>query len=261
MKNISKSFYKKTTGNNYVLKDFSLSIKKQAITALVGGNGAGKTSVLNLISRFTEPDKSNKSEIIYNGKTNLLKYPAYKIPRLGIGRLFQDAHIFPDLTILENMLIADFNRFGENPFETILFGKKIKKKEVEKTENIIAIFNTLFGDNNSFVKDLNVFAGNLSYGQQRLLGLARLLVGNYKLILLDEPTSGINSELFNKISNIIKLMKQQGKTIFIIEHNMTFIKNTADIVAFLSDGKIYKEGKPEDVLNDDYIIKNYLGMI
>ena len=260
IRNISKSFFRKTSGNNYVLHNFNLTIERQKITALIGGNGTGKTTLFNIISGFLEPDKTNSSKIVFEGRKDLLKVPSWNIPRKGIGRLFQDAHIFPDLTILENMKVADSDNFGETPLESIFFSRKIKRKEKKKEEKVMRIFTELFGENSTFVKNSDMKAGDLSYGEQRLLSLARLLTGDYRLILLDEPTSGVNPKLIQKISEIIRLMKSQGKTVFLIEHNMAFIRQTADEVAFIVNGKIHSKGTPETVLKDEFIIKNYLGI-
>jgi len=104
-------------------------------------------------------------------------------------------------------------------------------------------------------------AGDLSYGEKRLLSLAQLLMGENRLILLDEPTAGVNPKLITKIAEIIRLMKLQGKTVFLIEHNMAFIRQVADEVAFLVNGKIHTKGTPEAVLEDELIIKNYLGLV
>ncbi len=260
IKNISKSFFRKTSGNNFILKNFNLTIEKQKITALIGGNGTGKTTLFNIISGFLEPDKINSSEIVFEGGKDLLKVPSWKIPRTGIGRLFQDAHIFPGLTIMENMKVADSEYFGETPLESIFFTGKIKKEEKKKKEKVLTIFSELFGKNSIFVKNSDMKAGSLSYGEQRLLSLARLLTGDYRLILLDEPTSGVNPKLIHKISEIIRLMKLQGKTVFLIEHNMAFIRQTADEVAFIINGKIHIKGVPETILKNDFIIKNYLGL-
>ncbi len=258
--NISKSFFRKTSGNNSILKNFNLSIEKQKITALIGGNGTGKTTLFNIISGFLEPDKISTSNIIFEDGTDLLKVAAWKIPRKGIGRLFQDAHIFPELTIMENMKVAGSGYFGETPLGSIFFTGKIKKEEKKKREKIMSIFLELFGENSTFVKNSDMKAGDLSYGQQRLLSLARLLIGDYRLILLDEPTTGVNPKLIQKISGIIRLMKSQGKTVFLIEHNMAFIRQTADEVAFISNGSIHTKGTPEIILKNEFIIKNYLGI-
>lgn len=260
IQNISKSFYSKTSGENYVLKNLNLSINKNKITALIGGNGTGKTTLFNIISRFIDPNEPKSSKIIYDEK-NLLKCNAWQLASLGIGRLFQDAHIFPDLSILENMLVADADTFGEKPIENIIFHKKVQFKEKKRTQKAVGILSKLFGKESIFIQQIHLPAGNLSYGQQRLLGLARLLMGDYQLILLDEPTAGVHIQLNDKIAEIILLLKEKGKTVFLIEHNMAFVRKIADETAFMDKQNIRLKGKTSDVLNNEDVQKNYLGII
>ncbi len=260
IQNISKSFYSKTTGNNYVLKDLNLAIETNKVTALIGGNGTGKTTLFNIISQLVEPDKTNSPKILFKGK-DILKYDASQLASLGIGRLFQDAHIFSNLSILENMCVADESTFGESPFDSILFPKKNRKTEQNRIEKALQILTDLFSNESKFVQQHNMLAGNLSYGQQRLLGLARLLMGDYQLILLDEPTAGVHVKLNDKIAEIIMLLKEQGKTIFLIEHNMNFINKVANHVAFIDNHTIFTQGTPKEVLNDDLVQQHYLGIL
>jgi len=260
IQHISKSFHSKTTGNNYVLKDFNLTIPTNKITALIGGNGTGKTTLFNIISRLVPADKTITKKILFQGK-NLLKQQPNNLASLGIGRLFQDAHIFPNLSILDNMCVASDTSFGENPFDSLLFTKKSKKTEKTKTAKAIQILSDLFTNESIFVQNPNLLAGKLSYGQQRLLGLARLSMGNYSLILLDEPTAGVHTQLNDKIAEIVVLLKKQGKTIFLIEHNMAFVRKIADYVAFMANHNIFIQGEPNDVLNNKQVQQHYLGIL
>jgi len=260
IQHISKSFFNKTSGNNYVLKDFNMSIEARKITALIGGNGTGKTTLFNLITGLIEADNTKDSKILFQGN-DLLKLKPYQIAGLGIGRLFQDAHIFRNLSILENMCVADDTHFGENPFDNVLFIKKTGLVEKARKEKALKILIDLFGNDSIFVKEPNLSAGNLSYGQQRLLSLARLLMGNYRLILLDEPTAGVHMKLNDKIAEIILLLKKQGKTVFLIEHNMSFVRKTADSVAFLEAHSIFAQGTPEEILNNSTVQQHYLGIL
>ena len=261
IQNISKSFFNKTSGNNYVLKNLSLDITEGQITALIGGNGSGKTTLFNILSRLVEPDKTGKETTIIFDGANLLKQKPYELATLGIGRLFQDAHIFPELSIMENMCVAHNNLFGESPVQAVLFYKKTKQIENKRQEQALRILTDLFGAESIFITQTTMKAGNLSYGQQRLLGLARLFMGDYRLLLLDEPTAGVNIKLNKKIAEIILMLKQQRKTVFLIEHNMVFVKKTADFVAFLNEQHIFAQGKPEDILNDSIIQQHYLGVL
>jgi branched-chain amino acid transport system ATP-binding protein len=249
---------------NTVLDNLDLKIERGKITALIGGNGVGKTTLFNIISGLIP---SNSGEIIYyNGKeTKITGKSAYHISRLGIGRLFQDAHIFPELSIIDNMLMADFCRFGEQPFTSLLFYSKVKKKDEKRIEKAFEVLNSIFEDDKSlrdrFIYHKNDPAKTLSFGQQRLLGIARLLMGNYHLILLDEPASGVNPTIIETIAKIImKMVKDQNNAIFLIEHNMPFMARVTDVCAFLNKGKIEFLAPPQEVLKNEYVTKSYLGV-
>jgi len=244
----------------YILDNIDLSVPKGKITALIGGNGAGKTTLFNIISGFIKADEGKISFQPNGSLLEINNISAYKIARLGIGRMFQDNHIFQNMTVLENMLIADENLFGERPFESIFFYKKDKVVEKLRIEKAEKVFADLFGDENPFLKMKNEKAKNLSYGQQRLLGLARLLMGDYRILLLDEPTSGVNPMVVDKIKGIIKyFVEQKGLTILLIEHNMNFVLDVADFCHFMSKGIIATGGTPEDIIGNPEVRKTYLG--
>jgi len=269
IESIRKSFVrniKNIRGKNederfYILEDIDLLVPKGKVTALIGGNGAGKTTLFNIISGFFKAD-DGKIDFQPNGSLiGITGLNAYKIARLGIGRMFQDNHIFQYMTVMENMLIADDNFSGEKPYDSIIYFKKtnvIEKQRIEKAEQIFA---ELFGADNPFLKLKNVTAKNLSYGQQRLLGLARLLMGSYKLLLLDEPTSGVNPVVLDKIKEIINVfVENKNMTVFLIEHNMSFVLDVADFCHFMSKGIIATGGTPEDIIGNPEVRKTYLGI-
>jgi len=245
----------------YLLDDIDLLLPKGKVTALIGGNGTGKTTLFNIISGFFKADEGKISFQPNGALIEITNTNAYKIARLGIGRMFQDNHIFQNMTVLENMLIADDNFSGEKPYDSILYFKKtnvIEKKRIEKAEQI---FIDLFGSDNPFLKMKNDKAKNLSYGQQRLLGLARLLMGDYKLLLLDEPTSGVNPVIVEKIKEIISyFVEKKNVTVFLIEHNMSFVLDVADFCHFMSKGIIATGGTPEDIIGNPEVRKTYLGI-
>jgi len=245
----------------YIIDDLDLPVPRGKITALIGGNGAGKTTLFNIISRFMEADSGN---VLYqkNGDAlSLFKLPPFKISQLGIGRLFQDDHIFPNISVLDNMLLADGSDFGEMPFVSLLKPKANKSVEIERTEKVKRIFEDLFGKSNPFWEKRDDPAKSLSYGQQRLLGLARLFMGNYKLVLLDEPTAGVNPQIIQQAMTIIRRMvAEKGVTVFLIEHNMKVVLDLADFCSFMSHGKITAFGTPDDVIGDDEVRRTYLGV-
>ena len=157
----------------------------------------------------------------------------------GIGRMFQDNHIFQNMTVLENMLVADENKFGEIPFEPFLYFKKNIEIEKNRYNKVSEKLKSLFGEQNGFIDKLNNKSNMLSHGEQRLLGLARLLMGKYRLLLLDEPTSGVSLSYRNDIKTMIRFfVEQEGKTVFLIEHNIDFVKEVADYCFFMVDGII-----------------------
>lgn len=242
-----------------IIDDLSLMMPTNKITALIGGNGAGKTTLFNVISGFIHADSGN---IFFSNKerTNLIGLEPHRITRLGIGRLFQDNHIFLSMTVLENMMIADSNRYGELPFISMFSPKRNRTFENKKAQKAKDIFQELFGASNPFWTKKDDPAGSLSFGQQRLLGLARLFMGEYSLVLLDEPTSGINPNLIRDILGIIKRMvAEKGTTIFLIEHNMRFVLEIADFCNFMSHGQITAFGTPKDVIGDNEVRRTYLG--
>lgn len=232
----------------YIIDDLSLKLPKDKITALIGGNGAGKTTLFNIISGFMDIDDG---DVLYENNGSILdltKQTPDKITRAGIGRMFQDNHIFQTMSVLDNMLIADQDNFGETPFLTFLKPEKYRKTESKRINKVEEIFNNLFGDNNPFWEKRFQSAGSLSYGQRRLLGLARLLMGDYKLLLLDEPTSGVNPSITEKIKEIFDVCIGEKKmTIFLIEHNMDFVREVAEFYHKMSHGKIAKAGYTTDL--------------
>ncbi len=224
-------------------------IPRGKITALIGGNGAGKTTMFNIISNFMEADSG---DVLYkkNGSAISIRgLPPFKITRMGIGRMFQDDHIFPNMSVLDNMLLADDKYFGETPFISFLKPKRNKNVEKERIEKAQKIFVDLFGKSNPFWEKKGDPAKSLSYGQQRLLGLTRLFMGSYELVLLDEATVGVNPQII-----------QQAMAIFLIEHNMKVVLDLADFCSFMSHGKITAFGTPEDVIGNDEVRRTYLGV-
>jgi branched-chain amino acid transport system ATP-binding protein len=244
----------------FIIDDLDMLVPRGKITALIGGNGAGKTTLFNAISGFTPIDSGRI--IFHNNKPILINnLPSHKITRLGIGRLFQDDHIFPDLSVLDNMLLADSDSFGENPFASFFNPSINKTKETGKIEKAQNVFKSLFGDGNVFWKKRYDPANSLSYGQQRLLGLARLFMGDYALVLLDEPTAGVNPQVVNQIIQIIqRMVKENGLSVFLVEHNMEVVLRLADYCNFMSHGKIAVFGTPEDVIGNDEVRKTYMGI-
>lgn len=267
---VSKSFshnIKKLNGDvskeEYcVLDQIDLQVQRGKITAIIGSNGAGKTTLFNIISGLLNNDKGELFYTPNSKKYNLCKMSPYKLAGIGIGRMFQDNHIFPKLTVLENMLIADTNPYGENAITTFFNPRKKRKIESERKHRAEQVFEMLFGKTNPFWEKKDDDAETLSYGQQRLLGLARLFMGNYELVLLDEPTAGVNPILVKEIAAIIrKMVNERQMSVLLIEHNMPFVESLADFCVFLNNGKIETIGSVIEVLDNPLVRENYLGKL
>lgn len=238
-------------GGIKAVDNVSLEFEKGKIIGLIGPNGAGKTTIFNLISGFYRPDKG---EIFFN-EIRIDGLPPYKIAQLGIGRLFQDVRIFSKLTVLENIMVAFSDPIGEKFYNSLFKFKKLQLIEKQKEEKAKELLEFV-----ELINLQNVLAENLSYGQQKLLSIARLLAMGSEVLLLDEPTSGVHPKLIAKITNLIKKMANQGKTIIFIEHDVNIILEIADWLYLIDEGKVITSGLPHQVLSNKLTKEIYLGI-
>jgi ABC-type branched-subunit amino acid transport system ATPase component len=256
LKNITLSFTE-AKDSFKILNGVNFSVERGKITAIIGSNGSGKTTLFNVISGF---QKGYNGSIIFEGKP-LHSLSSSQIAQKGIGRLFQGKPLFQDLSLLDNMKVASNDCSGETPFTYLINKKKIDEKEKEKERKAIDILNRLFGADNKYVQMLHHLGSDFSHGEQRLISLARLFMGNHSLLLLDEPTSGVNPVYIQTIKQTIRQMVADGKTtVLLIEHNMPFVGEIADRCAYLSDGRIRHQGTPQEVLNNQEVKNSYLGL-
>lgn len=241
-----------------LLNGVNLEVEEGKVTALIGGNGAGKTTLFNIISGF---EKGFKGQVILEGN-DITKLPAHRISLMGLGRLFQGRQLMNDLTLMENMKIASDDTTGERPFDIFFKSKKVAASEAAKEQQAIDILKKVFGEkDNKYLGMLDHKASELSYGEQRLIAMARLLIGNDRLLLLDEPTSGVNPRYIEVFQRIIRdMVEKEGQTVLLIEHNMMFVRNVADYCHYLADGVIIKSGATHVVLDDNEVRKDYLGL-
>ena len=257
IKDIKMSFTSAHNETFNLLKGVNLGVEAGRITALVGGNGAGKTTLFNIITGF---EKGYSGDVIFEGN-NLNKISPHKISLMGIGRLFQGGQLLEGLTLMENMKVASDDETGERPFESLLKARKVKQKEAAKEAQARAVLERIFGTDSKYLQMLDTEASAFSYGEQRLLSLARLLMGGDRLLLLDEPTSGVNPVYIATIERIIReMVEKEGITVLLIEHNMQFVRKIADTCAYLDDGVISKVGPTAEVLDDKSVRNSYLGL-
>lgn len=266
IENIHMTFSRSYTGmsgkeeveHSYILKGINASFSKGKATAILGTNGSGKSTLFNIICGLL---KTTTGLVYYTYnyvQHNLCKLPPYKHARIGIARLFQGSNIFPDLTVLENMKVADNNYWGEQPWQIF---RNIQKTELQREYETEKILKELLGADNPLWKKRNQLAGTLSLGQQRLLAFARLFMNeNAQLYLLDEPCAGVNPQIREIMIKMIDNLKEGGKTIVLIEHNLDFVKATCNEACYIEDGKVKYSGSINDTLNHEDLLTNYLGV-
>jgi ABC-type branched-subunit amino acid transport system ATPase component len=247
---ITRNLFKRFNGV-VALNNVSLSIHKGKIISLIGPNGSGKTTFLNVVSGFLSP---NQGEIWFKGK-NITNLPPHRISRAGIGRLWQDIRIFDKLTTLENVLIAYQCQLGENPFISIFLRKKVLDAEKENFKRAREWLEFVELEGKAHKQ-----AGDLSYGEQKLLGLARLLAANAELMLLDEPISSVDKQMVCKIRSLLFKLVEQDKTILMVEHNLGFVADISDIIILLNNGNVVTQGNVNEVINNPVLKETYLGI-
>ncbi|HEV2226964.1 MAG TPA: ABC transporter ATP-binding protein [Nitrososphaerales archaeon] len=241
---------RKAFGNLNALDGVSLNVDAKKVHILIGPNGSGKTTLINAISGFYKPDSGS---VVFDG-LNTTGLPAYKAYRLGIARTFQVPNLFWKLTVLENVLVAEKGHPGES-FLRSPFKRRWVKHETEATERALRVLELL-----GLTKVWNNPAQNLSGGQMKLLEMGRVLMSGARLILLDEPISGVNPTLAHEIfSRILKLRDELGVTFLIVEHRLDIALSYVDSVTAMAFGKVVAEGRPELVMADSKVIEAYLG--
>jgi len=226
-----------------------VEIPRNAITALIGPNGAGKTTFFNLLTGF---DKPNTGTWTFAGK-NIAGVPAYKVARLGMIRTFQLTKALGLLTVLENMLLGAKGQTGENLFRALIrpFWRGQEEANTDRAMRLLAKFKL-----DAKSED---FAASLSGGQRKLLEMARALMSEPELVMLDEPMAGVNPALTQSLLHHIQDLKAEGMTVLFVEHDMHMVNEIADWVIVMAEGKIVAEGPPGEVMSDPAVIDAYLG--
>jgi neutral amino acid transport system ATP-binding protein len=231
----------KRFGGVTAVKDCSFSVPERSITALVGPNGSGKTTAFNLITGYARPDAGSVS---FCGAT-LRRPDPVRLARRGLTRTFQQARVFPELTLVENLVAA-----LQQPWRA-LFRSAVRTAERVRALELLEEF--------GLARLAHERAGELSYGQKKLLEFATVLMGEPHLVLLDEPTAGVNPVLVDQIESRIRDLHAQGLTFLVVEHNMNLVMRLCDPVVVLDHGSKLAEGPPDLVRSDQRVLDAYLG--
>ena len=240
---------KRTFGGLTAVDIEHVEIPRGAITALIGPNGAGKTTFFNLLTGFDKPDTGTWS---FDGRS-LAHVPAYRVARMGLIRTFQLTKSLALLSVMENMKLGAKNQVGENLFRSLIpaiWRKQDAEIEV-KAMDLLARFKL------DAKKD--DYAASMSGGQRKLLEMARALMSDPTLVMLDEPMAGVNPALKQSLLDHILSLKAEGMTVLFVEHDMHMVRHIADWVIVMAEGKVVAEGDPHTVMDDPAVIDAYLG--
>ncbi|CAA9351001.1 MAG: Branched-chain amino acid transport ATP-binding protein LivG [uncultured Nocardioidaceae bacterium] len=226
-----------------------LEVQRGVITALIGPNGAGKTTFFNLLTGFDQPTTGKWS---YNGKS-LNRMAPHKVARLGMVRTFQLTKVLSRLTVIENMRLGATGQRGESMLSAMFapLWRSQEKANTVRADDLLQRFklDAKRGD----------FAGSLSGGQRKLLEMARALMVDPELIMLDEPMAGVNPALKQSLLGHVKSLRDEGRTVLFVEHDMDMVRDISDWVVVMAAGKIVAEGPPESVMANPAVIDAYLG--
>jgi branched-chain amino acid transport system ATP-binding protein len=226
-----------------------LEIQRGGITGLIGPNGAGKTTLFNLLTGFDQPNSGTWS---YNGRS-LGKLAPHQVARLGVVRTFQLTKALSRLTVMQNMLLGAQGQRGESFLRALVPGTW-KTQERQNTERAMDLLQRFKLD-----AKRDDFAGTLSGGQRKLLEMARALMSDPQVVMLDEPMAGVNPALTQSLLGHVKDLREQGMTVIFVEHDMDVVRDISDWVVVMAAGRIIAEGPPESISQNQAVVDAYLG--
>ena len=230
------------------LANLNLSFPDSGIVAIIGPNGAGKTTLINILTGFLRPHAGQ----CFLGDKEITNLSPHQIARLGISRTFQDLRLILQVSALENVMLARPNQRGESLIRALLrIG--IAKEEAACREEATGLLHFV-----GLQMNANELAGELSYGQQKLVTLASCLATEARILLLDEPVAGVHPEMAQRILELLQELRDKGKLIVFIEHDISAVRHVADVVIVMDEGRIVAQGSPSEVLERPEIMEAYL---
>lgn len=245
LKEVSKLF-----GKLGALQDINLQVNKGDIIGIVGPNGSGKTTLINVISGYYRPTQGT---VLFDGKKISGKRPD-QIAARGIARTFQSNVLFEGASVVESVMVSSYLQYRTRSWQAFFETRAYKDEHEAVVGRVLELLRMLDLFNDTFMP-----AEGLSHGYQRMLGIAIAMAANPRVLLLDEPTTGMNHEESMFVVENIRKISEQGVTVILIEHNMKVLLNLATRVVVLNFGNKIAEGKPEEVMNNQEVIDAYLG--
>jgi branched-chain amino acid transport system ATP-binding protein len=240
----------KSFGGIQAISDVSFALSSDTVTGLIGPNGAGKTTLFNLITGIFSIDAGS---ISFNGH-GIQNKKVHEIVHLGIARTFQNVELFESMTVLENVLVGQHTRTRCGIWGSIIRPPWTRREEAAAYQKALALLDFIG------LKDYaNRKSGDLPFGWQRLLELARSLASDPKLLLLDEPAAGLNMVETLQLGDLIRKIRSQGITILLVEHDMSLTMEVSDHIVVLDQGKKIAEGPPRSIQENEAVMKAYLG--
>jgi ABC-type branched-subunit amino acid transport system ATPase component len=237
-------------GGLRALQDCGFTVDQGRITCLVGPNGAGKTTIFNVITGFLRP---NEGSVAFKGRV-LDGMRPQAIVAAGIARTFQNLRLFQDLTALDNVLVGLPHQSGEEPlaaiFRPLHVARAQSRRRAEALETLAHV---------GLVDRARELVRNLSYGEQKLLTIARVLATGAELLLLDEPASGLSAGALDAVMALLRRLQSEGKTLLVVEHNTRVVQQIADDVLFLHQGHLMATGSPDSIISDPALAEIYFG--
>jgi ABC-type branched-subunit amino acid transport system ATPase component len=242
---VSKHF-----GGLQALQQSSFAIERHKTTCLVGPNGAGKTTLFNVITGFEQPDEG---EIRLDGK-RLNGLDPRQVIRAGIARTFQNLRVFEEMTAIDNVMVYLRDDEATGPLDALFrpfhTNAALRRKREAAVGHLAEV---------NLAHKANELARNLSFGQQKLLCIARALATGAELLLLDEPTSGLSQSALGAMVDTVQKLRAQGRTLLVVEHNTRIVRRIADEIVFLHEGRTVAQGEPEAIMSDPKLAEIYFG--